>query len=140
MLGRVDQKQTAERPERLAAEILIGFLIEQDDAFSGIGQLGRCDETRKPATDDNYVRVIRHVFSLSAHPARLCSILGSRLAECILRATLRLNLNRRRLDVWTKTGTGNTVVRLRRHHGDGPRAMSSEKIWKTTRPQKIEAA
>ena len=34
LLGRVDEEQPAERPERLAAEGLLGLLVEQDDALA----------------------------------------------------------------------------------------------------------
>ena len=42
--GRIDEKQSTERPERLAAEILFAFLIEHDDALAGVGNFSRRDQ------------------------------------------------------------------------------------------------
>src|ERR1700733_10553831 len=41
LFGAVDQKQTAERPERLAAEALLAFLIDHDDTLAGVGDFRR---------------------------------------------------------------------------------------------------
>ena len=56
----VDQEQSAERPERLAAEVLFTFLIDHDDAFACIGDLGGGNQPRQSAAYHDYVRVIRH--------------------------------------------------------------------------------
>ena len=60
LFGGIDQKDAAERPERLAAERLFGLLIENDDLFSRVDQFRRGNETGKSGTDDNYVRVKGH--------------------------------------------------------------------------------
>ena len=60
LLGRIHQKQAAERPERLPAEILFAFLIDDDHPPAGIGQFGRGHETRKPRANHDHVRIGRH--------------------------------------------------------------------------------
>ncbi len=57
LLGRVDEEQAAERPERLAAQRLLRLLIEQDHLAPGLDQLGRGDQPGKPAADDDGIRV-----------------------------------------------------------------------------------
>ena len=49
LFGRIDQKQSAERPEGLAAEALLAFLVDHDDALAGVGDFGRGDEARETA-------------------------------------------------------------------------------------------
>jgi hypothetical protein len=39
---------------------LFALLIDHDDAFTGVGNFGRGDETSKTAADHDYVRIIRH--------------------------------------------------------------------------------
>ena len=63
LFGAVDQKQSAERPERLAAEALFAFLVDHDDAFSGVGDFCCGDEAREAAADHNYVRIFSHSVS-----------------------------------------------------------------------------
>ena len=58
--GRIDQKQSAERPESLAAEALFALLIDHDDAFAGVGDLGCGDETREAAADHDDVSILSH--------------------------------------------------------------------------------
>ena len=53
LFGRIDEKQAAERPERLTAKILFAFLVEHDDALARIGDLGRCDQSSQPRADDD---------------------------------------------------------------------------------------
>ena len=48
LLGRVDQENAAERPESLAAQRLLGLLIEHDDLLARVDQLGRGDEAGEP--------------------------------------------------------------------------------------------
>ena len=60
LFGAVDQEQSAERPERLAAEALFAFLVDHDDAFAGVGDFGRGDQARQPAADHDYVRILSH--------------------------------------------------------------------------------
>ena len=46
--------------ERLAAQRRLGFLVDEDDAPAGVGQLGRGDEAGEPRADDDRVgRVLR---------------------------------------------------------------------------------
>ncbi len=57
LLGGVDEEQSAERPERLAAERAFRLLIENDDLPARVGQFSRGDQTRKPGADHNGVCV-----------------------------------------------------------------------------------
>src|SRR5712672_822467 len=60
LFGAIDQKQPAERPERLPAEALLALLIDHDDAFAGVGNFGRGDEAGEAPTDHDYVCIISH--------------------------------------------------------------------------------
>lgn len=60
LFGRVDQEQAAERPERLAAEALLAFLLDDDDALAGVGKFRRCNQAGKSGTDNDYVGLLRH--------------------------------------------------------------------------------
>ncbi len=62
LFGRVDQKQSAERPEGLAAKALFAFLVDDDDALAGVGDFGCRDQPRQSAADHDYVCVISHRF------------------------------------------------------------------------------
>ena len=62
LFGRVDQKQSAERPERLSAKALFAFLVDDDDALAGVGDFGGRDQPRQPAADHDYVCVLSHRF------------------------------------------------------------------------------
>ena len=57
LLGAVDEHQPAERPERLAAQVGLGLLVEQDHAPAGVGQLRRRHQAREPGADDDDVRL-----------------------------------------------------------------------------------
>ena len=57
LLRRIHEKQSAERPERLSAERLFGFLLDDDDATAGVRDLRRGDEAREPGADDDDVGV-----------------------------------------------------------------------------------
>ena len=57
LLGRVDEEQSAERPERLAAERSLRLLIENDDAPARVGELGGRDKTREACADHDGVCV-----------------------------------------------------------------------------------
>ncbi len=63
LLGRVDQKQPAERPEGLSADILLAFLIDDDHSFAGIGEFGGGHEASQSRADDDCVRIVRHFVS-----------------------------------------------------------------------------
>ncbi len=61
LLGGIDQENSAERPERLAAERLLRLLIEHDDLASGVDQLGGGDEPGEARSYDDHVGVIGHI-------------------------------------------------------------------------------
>ena len=67
LLGAVDEEEPAERPERLAAEGLLGLLVEEDDALAGSGQLGGGDEAGKTGADDDRVCFGGRPFVLRGH-------------------------------------------------------------------------
>jgi len=60
LFGAIDQKQPAERPERLPAEALLALLIDHDDAFAGVGNFRRGNEAREAPADHDYVCIISH--------------------------------------------------------------------------------
>ncbi len=60
LLGRVDQEEPAEGPVRLAAERPGGFLVEQDDAPSGVGEFGGGGQAREAGSDHDDVGVEGH--------------------------------------------------------------------------------
>ena len=129
----VDQEQSAERPEGLAAEALFAFLVDHDDAFAGVGDFGRRDEARKPAADHDDVRILCHrvtpprlgaieargttaVNGMRASATLTCSSLGPfRAAGCSPPATLDLNLFGAVLAIWTKSRSGNTLANVLHH-------------------------
>jgi len=47
LFRRIDQKKPAKRPKGLAAQALFALLIDHDDAFAGVGNLGCGDEARE---------------------------------------------------------------------------------------------
>jgi hypothetical protein len=57
LLGGVDEEQATERPERLAAEIGRGFLLEDDHALAGVDEFARGHETGEACTDHDDVEV-----------------------------------------------------------------------------------
>ncbi len=66
LFGAIDEEQAAERPERLTAEILRTLLIHDDDAFAGVGHLGRSDESRESGSDDDGVRTCVHATAFAS--------------------------------------------------------------------------
>ena len=60
LFGTVDQKQSAQRPESLAAEALFALLVDHDDAFTGVGDFGRGDETGQSPADHDHVCIACH--------------------------------------------------------------------------------
>ncbi len=58
LLGRIHQKQSAERPERLSAQILLAFLIEKDDALARVGDFGCRDKPGKASAYDDDVGIV----------------------------------------------------------------------------------
>ncbi|MGY3463971.1 hypothetical protein ACVW0I_000842 [Bradyrhizobium sp. LM6.11] len=63
LLRRIDQKQSAERPERLAAERLLALLVDHDHTLARIGDLGCGHEARQSCADDDDVCLFSQVFS-----------------------------------------------------------------------------
>src|SRR5689334_12880501 len=61
LFRRIDQEQSAERPEGLAAQALFAFLVEQDDALAGIGDFGRGHQPRQPAADHDHVGISHRI-------------------------------------------------------------------------------
>ena len=57
LLGAVHQEQPAEAPERLAAEALLALLVQQQDAATPVGGLGRGDEPGEAGSYDDDVCV-----------------------------------------------------------------------------------
>ena len=93
LFGRIDQKNPAERPERLAAKRLLRLLIENDDLLLRVDQFRRGDQPGKSGTDDNYVRVKSHLSPLSAgHPYRELDAGGTRSEALVRCAILHANL------------------------------------------------
>ena len=64
LLWRIDQKQSTERPECLAAEVLLAFLIDDDRPLAGFGDFGGRHQPCQSAADDNDVCIPRHRVSL----------------------------------------------------------------------------
>ncbi len=60
LFGRVDEEQPAEGPVRLAADRLLGLLVEQDDLAARVDELGGGREAREPGPDHDHVCVVRH--------------------------------------------------------------------------------
>lgn len=58
LLGRIHQKQSAERSECLSAQILLTFLIKKDDALARIGDLGGRNQPGEARANDNDVRIV----------------------------------------------------------------------------------
>src|SRR6185437_6797883 len=53
----IDEEQSAEGPERLAAERGLRFLLDEDHPPSGVGQFGGRHQPGKPASDHDDIRV-----------------------------------------------------------------------------------
>ena len=65
LLGRIDQEEPAERPERLSAQRLFRLLVEDDGLASGIDKLAGSDQAGQTGTDDDGVGVPAHVETAS---------------------------------------------------------------------------
>lgn len=59
LLGRVDQEQPAERPERLPAQIGLRLLVEEQHLAPGVHEFRRRDQPGQPAADDDHIGVRR---------------------------------------------------------------------------------
>ena len=60
LLGAVDEHQPAQRPERLAAQVRLGLLVEQEHLLAGVGQLGGGHQPGQAAADHDHVGVVAH--------------------------------------------------------------------------------
>ena len=69
LLGAVDEEQSSERPERLAAERLLRLLVDEDHSPPGGRELCGGDEPRETGSDDDDVGLA---------PLRLGALLGHR--------------------------------------------------------------
>jgi hypothetical protein len=58
LLGAVDEEQPAERPERLAAEVVAALLVDDGDAVARPAELVGGDQARQPGADDDDARVL----------------------------------------------------------------------------------
>src|SRR5690349_13667214 len=63
LLGAVDEEQSAERPERLAADVVGVLLVDDQDPTAAFGQFTCGDETCETCTHDDDISV--------CHPATL---------------------------------------------------------------------
>ncbi len=72
LLGRIDQKQPAERPEGLAAKALFTFLIDHNDPLAGRRDLGRGNKAGEPRAHHDDVSFACHraspIFSINEAP------------------------------------------------------------------------
>jgi hypothetical protein len=57
LLRRVHQEQAAERPERLAAQVRLGLLVQQQHAPTDARQLGGGGQSRQPGAHHDHVRI-----------------------------------------------------------------------------------
>ena len=55
LFRRVDEEETAERPEGLSADVLLALLIEQQHGAAGVGGLRGGYEAGEPGTNDDEV-------------------------------------------------------------------------------------
>ena len=63
LLGRIDEENAAERPERLTAERLLGLLIENDDPLARFRQFRCRDQAGQTGPHDDYVGIVSHRFA-----------------------------------------------------------------------------
>jgi hypothetical protein len=55
LLGAVHEEESAEAPDRLAAQALLALSVQQQDRPSGIGHLGGSDQLRQTGTHHDHV-------------------------------------------------------------------------------------
>ena len=58
LLGRVDEKKPAQRPERLPAKALLALLLDEQHSAARVGRLRGGDKTRESRSNDDYVSVV----------------------------------------------------------------------------------
>ena len=57
LLRAVDEEEPTEAPPRLAAEVGLALLVEEDDGPAGLGELARGDEAGEPGSHDDDVGI-----------------------------------------------------------------------------------
>jgi hypothetical protein len=57
LLGGVDEEQPSEGPERLSAQALLRFLVEQQHPPARLGQLGARDKARETGSHNDHICV-----------------------------------------------------------------------------------
>lgn len=62
LFGRVHEEEPAEGPVRLAADGLLGLLVEKDHGASGVDQLGGGHQPGESRPDHDHISVVRHGF------------------------------------------------------------------------------
>jgi hypothetical protein len=81
LLGRIDHEQPTERPERLAAQVLFGFLFDHDHSLAGVGNLRRGNQAGEAGADDDHVCFCVHGANpKESQSARTADVGGSRAA------------------------------------------------------------
>ncbi|MNU67586.1 hypothetical protein D3C71_569280 [compost metagenome] len=55
LFGAIDEKQTAQRPEGLAAKVLLALLIHDTDAETSLSSLGCRHQPGKPSADNDHI-------------------------------------------------------------------------------------
>ena len=60
LLRRIDKEQPAEGPERLPADVLLGFLVNEDDRAAAVEQLAGGDQAGQPGPHHDDVGIGRH--------------------------------------------------------------------------------
>ena len=75
LFGRVHQKETAQRPERLTSQVLLAFLVDQNDAASAFQQFASGYQTGQAGPYNNDICLHFRVFlTMGGNP-------GGRLAN-----------------------------------------------------------
>ena len=57
LFGRIDEKETAQRPEGLASETLLRLLVDNCDGAAGIRQFCRRHQPRQAGAHDDHIRL-----------------------------------------------------------------------------------
>src|SRR5690606_3626220 len=82
LLGRVDEEEAAERPERLAAQRLRWLLVDDDHPLPRVGELHGGDEPGQAGAHDDRVCVVScHGCTGWKHGAEPCSVAALRRGD-----------------------------------------------------------
>jgi hypothetical protein len=57
LLGRIDKEQAAERPEGLTTQPRLGFLLDQNDAPTRVGEFGGRHQSGKACPHHDHISV-----------------------------------------------------------------------------------